>query len=82
VRHGEGEITLVADLDRERLLVEVIDNGSGFEHAVPERGVDQVGGWGLFIVDAETSRRGIDEGNTHVWFEIERDGPRNGADRL
>jgi PAS domain S-box-containing protein len=81
VRHGEGEITLVAELDRERLLVEVIDHGSGFEHAVPERGADQVGGWGLFIVDAETSRWGIDEGNTHVWFEIERNGPRNGAER-
>jgi hypothetical protein len=43
-----------------------------------KREVDQVGGWGLAIVDAETSRWGIDDGTAHVWFEIERS-PRDGT---
>jgi anti-sigma regulatory factor (Ser/Thr protein kinase) len=79
VLHGEGEITLLADIDESRLLVEVIDEGSGFEYAVRESAFDQVGGRGLNIIDAETSRWGMHEGTTHVWFEIERREPRLGA---
>lgn len=80
VRHGVGEITVRAELDEDRLLVEVIDRGSGFERVVRERDFDQVGGWGLHIVDAAVSRWGIHEGTTHVWFEIERRGPRVGEE--
>jgi PAS domain S-box-containing protein len=79
--HGKGELTVFADLDDTRLLVEVVDQGSGFEHVVREQDFDAVGGRGLNIVDAETSRWGMHEGTTHVWFEIERRGPRLGADR-
>ncbi|MDQ6606117.1 MAG: ATP-binding protein [Actinomycetota bacterium] len=50
VLHGEGTITLRAALDDDRLLVEVIDQGSGFERVVDEHGFDKVGGWGLRIV--------------------------------
>jgi hypothetical protein len=32
------------------------------------------------IVDAESSRWGIHEGTTHVWFELERPGPRLAAE--
>jgi serine phosphatase RsbU (regulator of sigma subunit)/anti-sigma regulatory factor (Ser/Thr protein kinase) len=81
VVHGTGEITLLADLDDTRLLVEVIDQGSGFEHVVREQDFDAVGGRGLNIVDAESSRWGMHEGTTHVWFEIERRGPRLGTER-
>jgi PAS domain S-box-containing protein len=81
VLHGQGDITLLADLDDTRLLVEVIDQGSGFEHVVRQQDFDAVGGRGLNIVDAETSRWGMHEGTTHVWFEIERRGPRVGTDR-
>jgi anti-sigma regulatory factor (Ser/Thr protein kinase) len=81
VVHGQGEITVFADLDDTRLLVEVVDQGSGFEHVVREREFDEIGGRGLNLVDAETSRWGMHEGTTHVWFEIERRGPRLGADR-
>jgi anti-sigma regulatory factor (Ser/Thr protein kinase) len=80
VLHGQGEITLLADLDHARLMVEVIDEGSGFEHVVRDRDFEAVGGRGLNIVDAESSRWGMHEGTTHVWFEIERRGPRLGTD--
>ncbi|HUE29058.1 MAG TPA: SpoIIE family protein phosphatase [Solirubrobacteraceae bacterium] len=72
VRHGQGEITLRAEVDATRLLVEVIDQGSGFEPVDPTQDIEQAGGWGLRIVEAEASRWGMREGTGHVWFEIER----------
>jgi anti-sigma regulatory factor (Ser/Thr protein kinase) len=81
VRHGQGMITLRASVDEDRLLVEVIDEGSGFERAIERSDLQQLGGWGLRVVDAEASRWGVHEGTTHVWFEIERAGPRIGADK-
>jgi anti-sigma regulatory factor (Ser/Thr protein kinase) len=80
VMHGVGEIQLRADLDENRLLVEVLDRGRGFEYEVREVGIDQVGKRGLWIVDAFASRWGLHEGTTHVWFEIERAGPRLGSE--
>jgi anti-sigma regulatory factor (Ser/Thr protein kinase) len=79
VLHGEGAIVLRAHLDDDRLLVEVIDEGHGFEHAVRESHFADLSGRGLWIVDAESSRWGIHEGTTHVWFELERQGPRLGT---
>jgi hypothetical protein len=61
-------------------LVEVIDEGSGFERVVREHSFEDLHGRGLDIVDAEASRWGLYEGTTHVWFEIERSGPRLGAE--
>jgi anti-sigma regulatory factor (Ser/Thr protein kinase) len=81
VVHGRGEITLFADIDEGRLLVEVVDEGSGFEYTLRECEFDRLGGRGLNIVDAETSRWGMHEGTTHVWFEIERRGPRLGSEQ-
>jgi anti-sigma regulatory factor (Ser/Thr protein kinase) len=78
IRHGRGEISLCARVDEDRLLVEVIDEGSGFEHELRRREFEQVGGWGLDIVDDVSSRWGVHEGTTHVWFELERPGPRLG----
>jgi anti-sigma regulatory factor (Ser/Thr protein kinase) len=74
--HGRGRITLRADLDRDRLLVEVSDEGSGFERVVRPHHLQGLGGRGLKIVDAEASRWGIRDGATRVWFELERPGPR------
>jgi len=76
--HGRGEITLRARLDAARLFVEVIDEGSGFEHTLRREEFAQVGGWGLDIVEDVASRWGVHEGTTHVWFELERPGPRLG----
>jgi anti-sigma regulatory factor (Ser/Thr protein kinase) len=76
VVHGEGDIRLRAQLDEDRLLVEVIDQGCGFERVFRDRARDELGGWGLRLVDTEASRWGVHEGITHVWFELERPGPR------
>jgi anti-sigma regulatory factor (Ser/Thr protein kinase) len=76
--HGRGEITLRACLDDDRLVVEVIDEGSGFERKLRRQDFDEVGGWGLEVVDDVASRWGVHEGTTHVWFELELPGPRLG----
>jgi anti-sigma regulatory factor (Ser/Thr protein kinase) len=81
VLHGRGAITVRADLDDDRLHVEVVDEGSGFEREVREQDIEPLGGRGLRLVEAESSRWGLHEGTTHVWFEIERPGPRVGADK-
>lgn len=80
VVHGVGKITLHARLDDDRVLVEVVDEGHGFERTLHKRDFDEVGGRGLAIVDAEASRWGIHEGTTHVWFELARSGPRMGEE--
>lgn len=74
--HGEGQITMHAQLDDDRLRVEIIDEGSGFERELRCTHFSQIGGWGLGIVDDVASRWGVHEGTTHVWFELERTGPR------
>ena len=78
VVHGRGPVGLTALLDEDRLMIEVVDQGDGVERAVREHGVDAVGGNGLNIVDALASRWGIQAGNSHVWFELERPGRRLG----
>ena len=60
-------------------MVEVIDQGKGFARTVRERGFDALGGWGLDLVETIASRWGIHEGSSHVWFELERRGPRLGT---
>ena len=88
VVHGRGEVALRLQLDKGIVRGEIIDHGSGFEHEIRQRGPDEVGGRGLFLVDALTSRWGIHEGTTHVWFELtpetdapEPPGPRIGQDK-
>lgn len=81
VLHGRGRITMRSHVDEDRLLVEVIDEGAGFERQLRRGAFEDMGGRGLSIVDSESSRWGIHEGTTHVWFEIERSGPRLGAEQ-
>jgi anti-sigma regulatory factor (Ser/Thr protein kinase) len=80
VIHGQGQITLKAQADDRQVRVDVIDGGTGFERHVRHTGFDALGGRGLQIVEAESSRWGISEGTTHVWFELERHGPRLGSE--
>ena len=70
----------VINRSRHVRLAEVIDEGSGFEREVRRGDFERLGGWGLSLVDAESSRWGVHEGTTHVWFEIERPGPRLGRE--
>jgi anti-sigma regulatory factor (Ser/Thr protein kinase) len=78
VRHGQGRLRVRGDLDEDRLLVEVTDEGHGLERSIRERRTDAIGGWGFKILDATASRWGVHDGTTNVWFEIERRGPRLG----
>lgn len=57
-------------LDDARLLVEVIDEGSGFERDLRRKDVWQVAGWGSGIVDDVAGRWGVHEGKTHVCFQL------------
>jgi anti-sigma regulatory factor (Ser/Thr protein kinase) len=78
VRHGRGRIMLRAQLFELRLVVEVLDEGRGFERVRRERDFQTpgVGGWGLTVVDAESSRWGVGRERSHVWFELDRPEPR------
>jgi anti-sigma regulatory factor (Ser/Thr protein kinase) len=80
VVHGQGGILLRGGLDENRVHIEVIDEGAGFEHEVRRRDFDELHGRGLAIVDSESSRWGIHDGTTHVWFELELSGPRLGTE--
>jgi anti-sigma regulatory factor (Ser/Thr protein kinase) len=75
VKYGGREtVTLKVDVESERKLrVEVIDDGSGFVPVARSRPVTQAGGWGLHLVQTLSSRWGVREGLTHVWFEIDRE---------
>jgi anti-sigma regulatory factor (Ser/Thr protein kinase) len=72
VVHGRGEITLKTEVDAQRLRVDVVDEGGGFEHEIRQVGFDAVGGRGLGIVDTGASRWGVFGGTTRVWFELDR----------
>ena len=76
LRHGRGDISLRARVDEERLRVEIIDAGSGFAYDPRHSDLEQVGGWGLGIVDVVSSCWGVHDGATRVWFELARPGPR------
>lgn len=78
VLHGQGTIIVRAHLDDDRLLVEVMDEGRGFERNVRAPDLEGIGGWGLRLVDSESSRWGVHEETTHVWFELERPVPPMG----
>jgi anti-sigma regulatory factor (Ser/Thr protein kinase) len=68
--HGQGAIRLRVQLGAGELWGEVIDAGHGFEHEVRDAGPVATAGRGLLIVDRLTTRWGVDEGTTHVWFEM------------
>jgi anti-sigma regulatory factor (Ser/Thr protein kinase) len=72
-----SEIVLQAELLNEGAVrVEVIDHGSGFT-AAPRDPARAVGGFGLYLVDQQATRWGVDrEGGTRVWFELAKS-PRN-----
>jgi anti-sigma regulatory factor (Ser/Thr protein kinase) len=70
VMHGQGAIRLRLQLDGRDLRGEVIDDGSGFEHELRAAGPAATSGRGLLIVDRLTTRWGVHEGTTHVWFEM------------
>jgi anti-sigma regulatory factor (Ser/Thr protein kinase) len=71
---GKETVTLKIEVESpHKLHVEVIDGGSGFVPMARSRPVTQVGGWGLYLVQSLSSRWGVHEGLTHVWFDMDRE---------
>lgn len=70
---GEGDqIELVLAWSAERVRLEVIDDGPGFQVTGPDP--DRPGGWGLALVESVSERWGIERGErTRVWFELARE---------
>jgi anti-sigma regulatory factor (Ser/Thr protein kinase) len=68
---AESEIILCARLLEEGAVrVEVTDSGGGFTPA-PRDLTRPDGGYGLFLVEKEALRWGVDrKGGTRVWFEL------------
>jgi anti-sigma regulatory factor (Ser/Thr protein kinase) len=76
---GQGDVQLHMGISGNRVRVEVVDQGSGFQakRRADDRDrtdLDTVGGWGLPIVEHLAADWGSFEGSTHVWFEIELQG--------
>lgn len=68
-----ANVRLLARLDPDVLRVEVTDEGSGFD-PVPRDPSQAGSGFGLFLVDKEAVRWGVDEiGGNRVWFEVALD---------
>ena len=52
--------------------VEVSDGGRGFEPRARTKAHDEVGGWGLHLVERIAARWGVQTGRrTRVWFELD-----------
>ncbi len=73
---GDGPVTLQVSATDERVRAEIIDQGVGFTPKERTRELEDVGGWGLHLVEQLTSEWGTYEGSTHVWFEIDLSGRR------
>jgi signal transduction histidine kinase len=76
VRHGgAGEEQVIelelSALDAGRVRVQVSDPGAGFEHAPRTAPLDEVGGWGLVLIESMAEHWGVEHGDgTRVWFEL------------
>jgi anti-sigma regulatory factor (Ser/Thr protein kinase) len=75
VENGDSEhVWLDVWTNPECLRVEVADSGEGFDKVVKPTTPDQLGGWGLQIVDRLTDRWGVkrvNDSRSTVWFEID-----------
>jgi signal transduction histidine kinase len=82
VRHGgAGEDEVIelelGALDGGRVMVQVSDPGTGFDHTPRNQPLDEEGGWGLVLIESMAERWGVEhEGRTRVWFEL---GPPDAA---
>ena len=58
--------------DDRTVRVEVSDGGRGFEPRARTKAHDEVGGWGLHLVERIAARWGVQTGRrTRVWFELD-----------
>jgi anti-sigma regulatory factor (Ser/Thr protein kinase) len=71
VAHGpQRPITVALAVDGESIRGEVADQGNPAATIRPDREAASEGLHGLRVVDQLTSRWGVYEGSTHVWFEL------------
>jgi len=76
VRHGHAgsprAVQVTVHGSPERVRVEVIDAGAGFDPVRPRPG-DEDGGWGLYLVERVADRWGVTPAapGCCVWFELE-----------
>ena len=72
-QRGQGDIRVELAVSEARVRFAVRDDGPGFEVPQPHRqGDPQVGGWGLYLVDAIADRWGVEHEPTTVWLEVAR----------
>jgi anti-sigma regulatory factor (Ser/Thr protein kinase) len=66
-----GTIGLYGRIGRASIRIEVSDSGEGFDHR-PRDPRRQTGGFGLYLLDKESSSWGVDHApHTVVWFEVD-----------
>lgn len=72
VVHGDSrELDVIASVTENTVRVEVCDDGDGFVPRPRALAPDEVGGWGLFLVEQLASSWGVSfSGRTTVWFEL------------
>jgi anti-sigma regulatory factor (Ser/Thr protein kinase) len=67
---ASGIVLRARVLERGAVRVEVVDRGSGF-CTTPRDPAQPLGGFGLYLVDRQSARWGVDrEDGTRVWFEL------------
>ena len=75
---GDGPVRLEVSASGDRVRAAIIDRGAGFTPVKRGGDLDEVGGWGLHLVERLATEWGTGEGSARVWFEIEVRG-RSGA---
>jgi anti-sigma regulatory factor (Ser/Thr protein kinase) len=69
---GDGPVHVEIEVGAVGVHVEVIDCGPGFKPARRNGTLEDVGGWGLVLVEHLASRWGSSASSCRVWFEIDR----------
>ena len=70
--HGRGVVRLDLALTPFGVAGHVLDDGPGFAYEPHVPAPEEPDGRGLRIVDALTTRWGVEPGRSLVWFELER----------
>lgn len=71
VGNGKGTIGLEIDIRPDAIRVSVTDEGGGFT-PMPRESHQEIGGWGLSLVETVSDRWGILDRPFTVWFELDR----------